>query len=825
MTQWFYILTGGSIGSHQLLSVDVPTDLGTNDSGLNGATIYMMEADSEYVQYSLPVPGQMWQLTVDGTIVSALNPNYVLGLSGTNAVLVSRTPGDASQQWEFRWAKDSQNVMLGTLYNRGNQQYLTGGNPWSWQPIFTQGMPDGGPTGMMQWYIQPTSPPTGQLLSIQSVGAGNSPPMVVNIDGGSLAPGADTILYQAQPNAANAIWKYTPDGFLLSTLNPGLALSLNVNGGTGANGVATYPKQPIDNSFQQWSFCLVDPKAGTYLIVNQQNMQALSLTGTSNGNSLRTAPPDATNTWQLWTVSPTYPLGVLLAQPAMGYPAFTGSEATAYSYLNTVLGLTALGTDLRSQYANLAAPLSGYQSRINTIATAVVLQHSSKDKNPPSDLPDIDAMVTMVGQLSEELMAAQAVQQLFQQLTMFHTELATVATNATAEVIADAEIDTQSPQQVQISSASIFEGLIYTALSAGSMLTEFGGAAKVIGLTLPVIANLYQTGVSTASSYKQSQTQDAKKEQDEEILYDFLGEVSQVQQFLVDSFNAIGNALAMAESIILGDSFKTRATAAMTAIPSGGNSLFWPPEQGPLLITRLLPGYEIGVLQALLPTRYQLYTGTWIDAPSLASYDNIPPQNAPSYCVWSETINQGLNGYTTHWLAGIDAKNGMSGYPGQATMNLLWSNNVRPFNFYRQQAGWGGFSSQEMWLGDNQTILMFRNYTNSALTIGLQGGDYYTFGLNGPTVTSLNLPPYGYQSVVIFSDKGSKPSAEVTVTTSDGTTVWYTKSAGYDTCTPVTCSNGFATYPYNSANAPALFNSSSSTGSGGCDIGIAMAQS
>ncbi|MGF6230667.1 hypothetical protein QFZ27_004622 [Inquilinus ginsengisoli] len=835
MTQWFCILTGDDVAAQQALSVDFHTNPGTNDSGLNNAPIYMMMDSTNGVQYSLQSMYQMWQLAGDGSIVSAFNPNYVLGLNGTNAVLVQRSPGDASQQWEFKWVQDSQGVMMGTLCNKGNQQYLAAGNPWSWQPVFTQDMPAGGPSGLMQWFIQPVSPPTGQLLSIRSVGAGDTPPMVVNIQWASMTPGTTTILYEAQPNSPNIVWTYTEDGFLLSSVNPGLALSLNVNASVGsgsANGVATYPKQPLDAgaSFQQWSFVQVDAQAGTYLIVNQQSMQALAISGTSNKDPLQLVPPDPTDQTQLWSVSPTYPLEVLLAQPSVGYPAFTGSELAAYTYLNGQLGLTKLGTDLRSQYGNLAAPLAGYQSRVNMIATAVVLQHSPKDKNPPADLPDTDAMVTVAGVLSEELTAAQAVQQLFQQLTMFHAELAIVATNATSAVIADAAIDTQSQQAVKVSSAAIFEGLIYTILSAGSLIPGEGEVAKGLGMLLPVIANLYQTGVNTVSSYRQSKAQNAQKEKDEEIFYDFEGEVAQVQQFLVDSFEAVGNALAAMESAILGDSFKTRTVAAMAALPSGGNSLFWPPEQGVTLIPRIVPGYEVGVLQALLPTKYQIYTGTWIQGSvqSNTNFDSIPPPTAPSYCIWDEEINSqaGSGGASTvYWIASVASHD--AGYPGQATMDFLSKNSsVRWFNFYRRLAGWSGFASGEKWLTNNQTILMFRNYTSTTLSIALKANDA-EIGLNGPGSMTLTLPPFGYQSAVLFSVKNghdSKPDASVTVTTPDGTTVW-SATAGSNYCSSVTCSGDFATYPYSADNAPYMFSSSVTTGAGGCDIGIALAQS
>lgn len=835
MTQWFYVLTGGGIGSEQLLWANAPADLGADDSGLNGAIVYMKYASADWTPHSVPPLSQMWQLNFDGTIVSALSPNYVLGLSGTNAVLVERSSSDddPSQQWDFQWVRNSQDVMLGTLRNKGNQQYLTGSGDWSWAAISTTAMPVSGPTDLMLWYVRPTSPPTGQALTIRSVGAtaDDSGSMVVNIQGSSLDPGTTTILYPMQPNSPNSIWTYTPEGFLLSAINPGLALSYDRNadvGGGSENGVATYPILPpaTGPNMQQWSFTTVDPRLGTYLIVNQAGMQALAISGTSASDALQLVSPDPTDPAQLWTVSPTYPLEVLLAQPLMGYPAFAGEEAMAYAYINAQLGLTSLGTELRSQYANLAAPLTGYQSRINMLTTALALQQMRNTGVVPGDGPNIDAMLVVAGMLSEELTAAQAVQQLFQQLTIFHSELAIVTTNATAAIIADAAIDTQSTQTVQMSSAAIIEGLIYTLVSMGSTLTEFGSVSKGIGLLMPVIANMYQTGVSTVNSYRQSKAQSAQRQTAEKIFYDFEGKVAEVQQFLADSFTAIGNALAATESVILGDSFKTRAVAAMAALPSGGNSLFWPPNQGLSLIPLIVPGYEIGVLQTLLPTKYQIYTGTWIQGSWQSNQSDIgvPPSGAPSYCIWDDQINSSVEASTVYWIASVASHD--AGYPGQATMDFLSKrSSVRWFNFYRRLAGWNGFASGEKFLTDNQTILLFRNYTSATLTISIDANDAQV-GLNGQGSMSLTLPPFGYQSAVLFSVKGAgsdhQPDATVNVMTPDGTSVWKADNVGWKPCSNVYCpGTDFAIYPYCPDNVPVTFSSSVTTGAGGSEIGIA----
>ncbi|WP_395678217.1 hypothetical protein [Inquilinus sp.] len=815
----------------------------------------MMEASTSYVPNSLPIPEQMWQLAVDGTIVSALNPNYVLGLSGSNAVLVQRSSGDTSQQWEFQWVQDSPGVMpgmpvmLGTLQNKGNQQYLTGSGDQSWATISTTAKPTGGPTGLMLWYVRPTSPPTGQAMTIRSVAAAaDSTPMVVSIEASNLAntlnPGSPAVLSAMEPGSPNFIWTYTVGGFLSSAVNPGVVLSLDDNadvGGGSANGVATYPVLPAatGNHFQQWAFVPVDPKEGTYLIVNQAGAtigtpggggtRALAITGTSSGaNQLQLLAPDPTDQNQLWTVSPTYPIEVLLAQPAVPYTGFTGSEAAAYAYINTELGLAKLNTELRSQYPNLAAPLAGYQSRIAMLATWVAVQNALQPKDPPPDLPSADAMKTVANLLSEELTAAQAVRQLFQQLSTFHSELAIVTTNATAAIIADAAIDTQSSQTVQISWASIINGLIYTLVSMEPLLPGEGDVMKGIGLMAPIVANMYQTGASTVDSYRQSKAESSQLRKTEEIFYDFEGKVAEVQEFLADSFTAIGNALAAVEATILGDSFKTRAVAAMTALPSGSNSLFWPPQQGMSLIPSIVPAYEIGVLQALLPTKYQIYTGTWIEGSvqSNTNFDSIPPSSAPGYCIYDEEINSSLGASTVYWIASVASHD--SGYPGQATMEFLNKRNgVRWFNFYRRLAGWNGFASGEKWLDNNQTILLFRNYTSSTLTIALDANDAQV-GHNGPGSTTLTLQPFSYQSAVLFSVKGTgkdnKPDALVTVS-SGGTTVWKA-TAGSNYCSSVSCpQSDFVTYPYSSDNAPVTFSSSVTTGAGGCEIGIARPQS
>ena len=82
---------------------------------------------------------------------------------------------------------------------------------------------------------------------------------------------------------------------------------------------------------------------------------------------------------------------------------------------------------------------------------------------------------------------------------MLRTELSVVATNALAKLIADAAVPTAgTPFTAQLSLVQMLGGLVYTALSLAFPMDDILG--KEIGVGVPIIANILQTGINTTST-------------------------------------------------------------------------------------------------------------------------------------------------------------------------------------------------------------------------------------------------------------------------------------------------------------------------------------
>jgi len=737
--------------------------------------------------YVVPEAPMMWQVTIDGYLVAIGDENLVLSAATDGTVtMATRLPvsnaGAAAQRWSIRSAGIAANPEQGVIVNQGNGQALSlpppgepgeGANLWSGINPQTLPLPSGTPPAYMLWLIQPCTPPIGQTFALQSVGASTADQMMVaNIPASNAIPGTPTIIYQAAANAANALWRYTAEGFILSAMMPDLALSASVNGSGGyGTGVATYPQQPTGQlspasvTFQQWAISPVDRKTGVFVIVNQATAQALAVSGNDNRDTLVLVALDVTDTAQQWTLSPTYPLDVLLAQPTVAYPTFSGDAATAYGFINQMLGLTGSAGDLRTQYQNMAAPLASYQNTVNFIAANGGGPNATiGGQAPPSLSPQVWADVAY--QLNRELTDVQAVQSLFQQVTMFHTQFSIVMTNAVAKLAADTTISTSAPITTKLSIATLMESLVYTALSAASTLSGFGAVGAIVGNLMPVIANLYQTGLNTGNAYQQSKAKNAQKMADQERWDQFEGAVSDLQQFLIESFEVIGGGLAAVEAAILADQQKTMAVAAMTRRTGTGDSLYWSLDQAPLLIDRFLPGFEVAVMQVLLPSVYKIYRYGWQSA------DTYYPSDCPDYCTWAEALGP-YDGeymyYNCYWIA---SQKSSTDFPSQQAMQGdLWNNGAYHRNLFLRWGGWSNFDLQEEALNTGTTIIVqFVNFSPNTLSIAMTpyGSENSTIGPYwGQDFASMDitLPPYGVSSMVVTHDaKKDTPQAQIIVT-------------------------------------------------------------
>jgi hypothetical protein len=280
---------------------------------------------------------------------------------------------------------------------------------------------------------------------------------------------------------------------------------------------------------------------------------------------------------------------------------------------------------------------------------------------------------------------------------------------------------------------SIFEGLLYTGLSAA-------------GDGYGVVANLMQTGINAIQAAGSGNN----------LLGSFNGKVSALESQLASAVTAVTKSLGQQETVILQDWWKMQQVYALTKLPiTDPNSLAWPATTSGDLLQALVPGYNVSVLQMLMPALYKICR--WLQIPSGQSVTT----NAPSYAKWSESQPGNVTSY-------YEVSQGEeSGYPSSALMDMVWGNGVRPANFYQRSGGWNQFNNSEMgWYPSQQAgphlcnmlVINFVNYTGNALAITVKGADYnclsWNFYIAGPAAASgtATVPAYGELSVALWTN-------------------------------------------------------------------------
>jgi hypothetical protein len=348
------------------------------------------------------------------------------------------------------------------------------------------------------------------------------------------------------------------------------------------------------------------------------------------------------------------------------FPTFTGDQLTAYDYINAQLGVS----DLRSEYPNLAAPLDSYQSTIDSM-------------QPASGVSTADWQA-VVAQLNAELTDAVAVRNLFAQYQDYHTAL--FADNGARLNQLGTDADMEQGTDTSGVATAIIEGTIYTALSA----------IPVVG---SVLGNIVQTGMNAALAVKQISPDPF------EVAY------SELWNELSTNFEALLTMIGQQEQTILSDWGKMQAVAQLITA-SGPNSLAWPASLTGDLISSSVPGYDISVMQVLLPAKYKIYLYSF-------QTDGDALDGIPSYAQWVQSIGSGL--WCKYFIA--DAGN-PSAYPSQqALQNDVWDNGGVQADFYQAQNGWNGFTTTDLVLNCDWAVTTITNQTGNNLTVTLISHD------------------------------------------------------------------------------------------------------
>jgi hypothetical protein len=702
-----------------------------------------------------PAFNQLWRWTLDGQLVSALNPNLAItSLGENNGVGVQPVQtGSAGQQWVWGATVpiDTSVKYPKRKFNGGTIQQLNtndvlyaNSSPVPLVSVEAAQDTSSGPANQI-WYMLPAPVVYGQSTNIRNLGGdGLTPGLFLALEQGTASAPLKVILGDPQ----STTWKFAYPGYITSSANPEVVLGLVVT--TDDNGnwvygpdVAAYQRHPDLVDFQLWSA----NQEGQ--LVNHQTGFALTASGVTPGSGVTTIAPTSTPNadLQLWEFTPGKALQTALVQPPVPFPnASVASqlEQDHYQAINKALGLP---HGLRSQYMNLAAPLSGYQAQMN----AYVLQQGVNGtlSNDWSDT---------LTQLNAELTSVIGIQQFFNQANAFHLALNLAQTMQLSEMVTACGFDEKTvvnPQKKGKSwIADLVEGLVYTGLNAAGLLVgdpaageELSSGANFLKNRLPVLSNLMattftagQSGLQSRGQSKQTESQQLRLQQVMQNIYNYEMKVLQLQESLLTAFEASGIALGQIETAILADWGKISAVYDMIKTPSGLDSLYWPPTTTPMLAKQMLASYGVGLLQILMPanTSYQAY-----------GYQHFGYVSTP----YDTNELPGLDGtQTTYREYNVDeTKSQFSVSIPPEVLTLVWLNNTNQTDFFRQLNGWNLPLSYPELTGDaslnayySSVVITVQNWTPLPLSLMIADGYYNLMVNNNQTRT---LPAWGFTQV------------------------------------------------------------------------------
>ncbi|MFE6063650.1 hypothetical protein [Streptomyces sp. NPDC056431] len=646
-------------------------------------------------QGSAETRSQQWSMTAEGRIVSRLS-GCAMAWDDDDGVLVAAPVGDPARPHQFWSVAGDGRLASRTL--SGHVLTVSG----EANPVLAEldGESVSDPVRAHYWTLlaaplqsgDATVPTWVYFQSALQDDAGQN--CVLNVEGYSHSPWAPVIFWpltQTSTHAANELWQITPDGRILSGLGDNLALTLGVNGGVTVQ-LQQYPL-PLS---QVWD--LSTPNQICSALTGEFLCPSGGAAAPYDGTPIVAASgaPSSSYTW--YTVPPSpLPLQQIVGRDPEPFPEFTGDQAEAYSVILDRLGLVSL----RAQYYNLQAPLDVYNTDIVSWTDA------------PDGIPQ-DAWDAVRLQLETEIECAITARNVFTNYTNFQNTLFGTDGATVAKLIDDAGImeGDQDPNVGGIILA-IVEGLLYTALCA---LPGVGEAAISVG---GIVGNLMMTAVNAALA--DSGPHSISPDPFQVAASDLWGE-------LRNNYQAVLGAMGSMETEILKD-WGMLQTLYPLAIKQGGpDSLFWDPSTTPDLVAAATPGYEVSVMQMLMPAKYSIFL----------SFKNNRPDDVPSWAKWdSGTYQAWIAESTNHEM-----------YPSEQAMQTdIWDNGVQQADFFRCAAGWG-FTVVDPDVASAVSCLTFTNLTQNMLWLDCLDGSSDVAYLQNQYI-----PPY--QSSWVLMEMGS----------------------------------------------------------------------
>jgi hypothetical protein len=793
MSQYFSIQLSSIFSGYTFVLTQIPSNSG-------GAGPYLM-LWSQFPPTAMAAPpvgqnfaSQQWTISWDGYISSAADPTQYLTLGTYADGVVTSAPPQAGatsivtlaafdeglvQQWVVLPGGDK-TAAIATKQSYDQYLAANGVNPppvqvlstWGqqvndnvWLTVVGAAFPDPGLGGTQQWDVVPCETVVDQWTTIRSLQSPDGEALLVSLPmkvSGNLKPGNSLNIMPTGTQAVVAshagfgngsTWQLTADGCLMNAWNSDLVLTAGIDPDGDLDGtVWVFPllsSPPPPN--QAW----VVPERG--VLVSQATLagravRALTATiqnGVAQAGAQLTMAPYTAGSpapGQQWELFPGLALQTLLVQPRIPFP----TEGATYTYIEqqlwptqtidipgggsrTVGGVPKGG--LRAQYTNLAAPLGSFQSQI--------LVMPSPTSGGSATYPDWDKVVA---QLVAELTAAQAVQNLFQQMSLMAVELVQAQSLILNDIAAELAIAPATTLKAKVKWWQFAMGVIYSVLNVAAGIATLGesSALKTLASTgISAVANLLQTAFnSTQLKSQQQQPKDAG-----------IATYAQLEASLLLAFEQMETELATIEELVLTDWRKLQIFYGMCLQPSGMDSLFWPSKATPAQARKMLPGYIEQVLKALVPTT----SNDWIDSYSFNTGTATPGLSVDlgsgtpmTYVTVNTPVVAHSNGSTINTYNKYEAS-----WPSRLAEYFLESQ-ANPNNFFRGIDGWQILCKEQNATNGLCTVLILNatNLPSDELSLRFNGQ-----GIDGQSQSTFEeyvaqIGPYG----AVLADVEGKPS-------------------------------------------------------------------
>lgn len=722
---------------------------------------------------------QQWSISWDGYISSAIDSELFLTLdgNGSTVTLAAISPGQI-QQWVILSGGD------GTAMIAAKESYLTNnGSPPQIQVLSVEGSPGNGsvltttgqdypgtaPTSMQQWSILPCFTVVDQWTTIKSQQSPDGEDLLVSLpikSSGDLKSGHSLDIMPTSTQAIVAprvgfgngsTWQLTATGCLVNAWNSELVLTAGLDSSGDLDGtVWVFPltaSTPPAN--QVW---IVSQRGVLVSLATQAGGTVCALTAQMQGEAPQSGAQLTMTPYtqgrptpgQQWEFFPGLALQTLLAQPPVAFPTL---NSTTYDYIEKQLWPTKTVTiagggtktvggpppgGLRPQYTNLAAPLANFQSQI------LAIPNPNPPAGSPPTYPDWDEVVS---QLVAELTAAQAVQNLFQQMSLVALELTQAQSLVLNDIAAELQVAPATTLKAKFKWGQFVMGIVYSALNIGAGLATMGesSAAKTLASTgISAVANLLQTAFnSTQLKSEREQPKDAG-----------FSTYAQMEASLLLAFEQIEEEIATIEEMVLTDWRKLQIFYDMCLVPSGVDSLFWPSKATPSQARKMLPGYIEQVLKALIPTNDKYFIDSYSFESGTATAGLAVDMSSPSQTYIA--LNTPLTTESTGGSTFNTYTKYSAGWPARLVDYILESG-ASLNSVFRGIDGWQIPIKEQLATGGCCYAIVL-NATNTEIYVNLYGS-----GVNGQSEKDsqnyyANIGPYG---LVIADIEGNSKDGSI----------------------------------------------------------------